>query len=82
MELKPDQVLHICKGDTEIADVFTLLLEQNRTLLEQNQKLERRVHELERQLGQNSQNSSKPPSSDGFRKPKNSRVAGGKKRRA
>nr|WP_286672396.1 IS66 family transposase [Cohnella hashimotonis] len=77
--MKPDQVLYICKGDTEIADVFTLLLEQNRTLLEQNQKLERRVHELERQLGQNSQNSSKPPSSDGFRKPKNSRVAGGKK---
>jgi transposase len=31
-------------------------------------KLEKRVHELERQLGQNSNNSSKPPSSDSPRK--------------
>src|SRR5690606_14669043 len=38
-----------------------------------------RVHELERQLGQNSNNSSKPPSSDGFRKPTNLRTPGGKK---
>ncbi|SDS39599.1 hypothetical protein SAMN05444162_1385 [Paenibacillaceae bacterium GAS479] len=38
--------------------------------------LEQRVHELERQLGQNS---SKPPSSDGLRKPKNLRQAGVKK---
>ncbi|MDO3411464.1 DUF6444 domain-containing protein, partial [Saccharibacillus sp. CPCC 101409] len=93
MDFTPKQVLQVCKGDPEIADVFTVLLEQNRMLREENQqlkkvvkaqaqtiqKLEKRVHELERQLGQNSQNSSKPPSSDGFRKPTNSRIAGGKK---
>ncbi|MFC3804402.1 IS66 family transposase, partial [Cohnella sp. GCM10012308] len=69
------------------------LREQNRVLTEQNQqlqaivtsqaeqivKLEKRVHELERQLGQNSNNSSKPPSSDGFRKKNNLRQSGGKK---
>src|SRR5690606_108369 len=38
-----------------------------------------RVHELERQLGSNSNNSSKPPSSDGLRKPPvNLRKPGGK----
>lgn len=93
MDVTPQQVLHICKGDTEIASVFHALLEQNRALTEQNQhlqtviasqakkiqKLEARVHELERQLGQNSNNSSKPPSSDGLRKPTNSRISGGKR---
>ena len=32
-------------------------------------KLTARVEELERRLGLNSKNSSKPPSSDGFKKP-------------
>nr|WP_269145546.1 DUF6444 domain-containing protein [Cohnella fermenti] len=45
----------------------------------QIKKLEARVHELERQLDQNSRNSSKPPSSDGYRKPVNLRTKGGKK---
>jgi transposase len=38
-------------------------------LRSENQTLKARVAELERQLNQNSGNSSKPPSSDGFRKP-------------
>ena len=42
-------------------------------------KLEKQVHELERQLNQNSNNSSKPPSSDGLRKPTNLRTSGDKK---
>ncbi|WP_189021127.1 DUF6444 domain-containing protein, partial [Paenibacillus marchantiophytorum] len=68
-----EQVLQISKGDPEIAAFITSLL----THIEQ---LNQRIQELERQLGQNSQNSSKPPSSDGFRKPpKNSRQSGGKK---
>ena len=37
--------------------------------LEQIEVLKRRIEELERQTKQNSQNSHKPPSSDGYRKP-------------
>lgn len=86
MELTREQVNTICKGDQEIAGYFHALLDQNQelTLLVEKQakrieQLEKRVHELERQLGQNSNNSSKPPSSDGLRKPTNLRQAGGKK---
>jgi len=53
------------------------LLAQNRLLLKQNEhlqwevkKLTRQVKELKSQLKQNSRNSSKPPSSDGYEKPK------------
>ncbi|MDF2668839.1 MAG: hypothetical protein K0R67_1145 [Paenibacillus sp.] len=86
MELTPQQVMTICKGDIEIAGYFNALLAHNRELTKtvesqakQIEKLEKRVQELERQLGQNSHNSSKPPSSDGLRKPTNSRNPGGKK---
>lgn len=72
MKLTPEQVNTICKGDQEIAGYFNALL----TVVS---NLEKRVHELERQLGQNSNNSSKPPSSDGLRKPTNLRTPGGKK---
>jgi transposase len=72
LKFTQEQVLQISKGDLEIAEFITQLL--NRIDF-----LENRVKELERQLGQNSQNSSKPPSSDGFRKPTNLRKPGGKK---
>lgn len=52
------------------------LLEQNASLLKQNEiltaiiaELNQTIHELKEQLNKNSQNSSKPPSSDGFKKP-------------
>jgi transposase len=86
VELTPQQVNTICKGDQEIAGYFHALLAHNKQLallVEKQAKrievLEKRVHELERQLGQNSSNSSKPPSSDGPRKPTNLRTPGGKK---
>ena len=41
--------------------------------------LKERVKTLESQLNRNSRNSGEPPSSDGFRKPTNSRQSGGKK---
>jgi len=72
MKLTPDQVLSISKGDQEIALFITALL----TRIDE---LELQVNDLKRQLGQNSNNSSKPPSSDGFRKPTNLRTPGGKK---
>lgn len=64
------------------------LLEQNASLLKQNEiltatiaELNQTIHELREQLNKNSQNSSKPPSSDGFKKPapKSLRKASGKK---
>lgn len=60
---------------TSLVDQFTAKIEQYTAKIE---KLENRIKDLERQLGQNSRNSSKPPSSD-FRKPTNSRQPGGKK---
>jgi transposase len=48
------------------------------SLIERTKQLEQQVHELTRQAGQHSQNSSKPPSSDGLRKPASLRPKGGK----
>jgi transposase len=79
VELTSKQIMVICKGDEEIASYFHSLLAHNREQAKQIKQLEKRVQELERQLGQNSQNSSKPPSSDGLRKPTNLRQPGGKK---
>lgn len=93
VKLTPNQVHTMSKGDPEIADYFNSLFhviaEQAQQIERQNEQLEKqalkieilekRVHELERQLGSNSSNSSKPPSSDGLRKPVNLRTPGGKK---
>ena len=55
------------------------VLEVVAMLSAENELLRERIAELERQLGQNSNNSSKPPSSDGFKKkPKSLRPTGGK----
>jgi transposase len=59
-----------------IADFHALLVVVNQQA-KRIKELEKRVHE--RQLGQNANNSSKPPSSDGLRKPTNLRTPGSKK---
>lgn len=79
MELTPEKVNTICKGDQEIAGYFHALLSIIDKQTKRIETLEKRVHELERQVGQNSNNSSKPPYSDGVRKPVNLRQSGGKK---
>lgn len=53
----------------DLAEALAVALAQNARLLEIISKLEARVAELERRLGLNSSNSSKPPSSDGPKKP-------------
>jgi transposase len=58
------QILKACQEDPES---IVILIE---SLLATIQRMEERVKTLENQLYQNSRNSSKPPSSDGFRKPK------------
>lgn len=79
MKLNSDQILDISKGDKEIAAFITMLAQTIEKQAQRIEQLETRVKELERQLGQNSKNSSKPPSSDGLRKPTNLRKSGGKK---
>lgn len=69
MNLTPEQVMGISKGDPEIAAFITTLLQHIQKQAEEIQELKTRVKDLERKLGQNSQNSSKPPSSDGYQKP-------------
>ncbi|WP_370639171.1 DUF6444 domain-containing protein, partial [Cohnella sp. REN36] len=70
--LSEEQLQKLCKGDPEI---YALI----KALLHRIDVLERENKELRRQLGQNSNTSSKPPSSDGYRKPTNLRTPGGKK---
>ena len=62
------------------------LIEQVSTLTKTILELQETIKDLKRQLGQNSQNSSKPPSTDGYKKPKprslrekTERKAGGQK---
>lgn len=72
MKYTKKQIKQISEGKpSEIEGFITMLLGHI-------EKLEKRVQELERQVGSNSSNSNKPPSSDGLRKPKSLRVPGGK----
>lgn len=78
----------------EIQDLIKTLPEENQLVVQaialiyesKFQKMEARIKELEDQISKNSKNSSKPPSSDGYKKPspkslrqKTGRKAGGQK---
>lgn len=70
-----------------LLEMFATLSEQNKAQQEQNEKLnstivelQETIKELRRQIGKNSNNSSKPPSSDGFKKqPRSLRKKSGNK---
>lgn len=72
----PDAVVALVRGLEETIARLTAMVEQQAVEI---RELKERVKTLESQLDRNSRNSSKPPSSDGFRKPTNSRQSGGKK---
>lgn len=80
MKYTPAQIKEISHREpAEIAVFITGLLDHIEKLERHIGKLETRIHSLERQVGLTSANSSKPPSSDGLRKPKSLRTSGGKK---
>lgn len=64
MKVNREQILKACKEDPE--SIVTLI----EGLVATIEKLEQRVKTLEKRLNQNSRNSGKPPSSDGYKKPK------------
>ncbi len=79
MKYTAKQIEEISHGEpTEIASFIMDLLLHIEKLETHIVKLETRVIELERQVGLTSTNSSKPPSTDGLRKPKSLRNSGGK----
>ena len=53
----------------QLLEQNVLLLKQNEMLTETIAELNQTIQELKEQLNKNSKNSSKPPSSDGFKKP-------------
>jgi transposase len=65
-----EEIIGLCATAPEqVADLVLALYQQVEALQQQVQTLQARVREVERRLGLNSNNSSKLPSSDGYRKP-------------
>ncbi|MBC2581853.1 IS66 family transposase [Clostridium sp. DJ247] len=70
------QVISVIK---ELSNEIKTLNSQVETLSKDNKALNERVKSLESQVNKNSNNRSKPPSSDGFKKTKSLRTKSGKK---
>lgn len=89
MILKREDILKIYNSGAdavvELVESLFVVIEKQTVIIEQQatriSELEARVQGLENQLKQNSRNSSKPPSSDGFKRPqpKSLRTPGAKK---
>jgi transposase len=60
----------------DLSEQITSLKDEVTVVKTENQKLNQRITELEVQMNKNSGNSNKPPSSDGYKKPQNSRSVG------
>jgi len=68
-KLTREDIKSICNLEPDtIIDLLEQLMKTNERLVQQVTDLKTRVQELEKQLAQDSHNSSKPPSSDGFKK--------------
>jgi transposase len=84
MTLNREEILELCAKDPDA--IVTILQRQEEIIERQNQtiaalterivQLEARIAELESRLNQNRRNSNRPPSTDGFRRPKSQRKKG------
>ena len=64
-----EQSSQLTEQNFQLSEQHSLVNEQNARLKEENTALVQRVSDLERSVGLSSGNSSKPPSSDGLKKP-------------
>jgi len=79
MAINRKELLELCKTNPEA--VVDLIEKQDRIITELTARivqLEARIAELEARLNQNSRNSSRPPSMDGYRRPQSPRKKGEK----
>ena len=66
---KDDLILRFFEELKALREKVKTLRDEVKVLRDENQELKNEVKELQGKLAMNSQNSSKPPSSDGYQKP-------------
>ncbi len=78
--MEHDEILALAHHNPEALVTFIQNQEEKIQRLEETVRLlEARIAELERQLTMNSRNSSRPPSTDGFKRPQKERTKTGKR---